>query len=55
MLKFSDIHFSILTLLAECGFVSRATLDLMDYNYYYLTPSLRTLLGASHIRIHGKD
>lgn len=54
MLKFSDIHFSILGLLAVCGFVSRSMLDLMNYSTNYLNRSLRTLLDASLIRIYGK-
>ena len=54
MLQLSDIHFSILGLLAECGCVSRSALDLTDYSYNYLTRNLRALVDASLIRVYGK-
>ena len=54
MRDFSDIHFSILGLLAECGCVSRQTFNLMDYSYNYLTRSLKTLLDTSLVRLYGK-
>ena len=54
MTNFSDIHYSILGLLAECGCVSRTTLDLMDYTTNYMNRSLHALIDASLIRIYGK-
>lgn len=54
MPTFSDIHYTILSLLAECGCVSRPTFDLTGYSYHYLTVSLKTLVDTDAIRKYGK-
>jgi len=54
LLQLSDIHFSILGLLAECGCVSRPMFDLMGYSYKYLIASIKTLVDTNAVRIYGK-
>lgn len=54
MEQFSDIHFAILGLLAQCGWVSRPLLELLDYSYTYRTRNLKILLDGQYIRKFGK-
>ncbi|MDR1704985.1 MAG: hypothetical protein LBS19_09945 [Clostridiales bacterium] len=51
---YSDVHFAVLEMLADCGCVSRPMFELLDYNYYYLTRSVKTLLDTDAIRKYGK-
>ena len=52
--RFSDVHDTILQLLAECGWVSQSVLELIGYSYTYRTRSLKTLLDQQYIRKQGK-
>lgn len=54
MNRFSDVHYAILRLLAECGWVSQSMLELTDYSYTYRTRSLKMLLDQQYIRKQGK-
>ena len=54
MERFSDIHNTVLMLLAECGWVSQPLLGLLDYSYTYRTRALKTLLDEQLIRKSGK-
>lgn len=54
MPPFSDIHYSILSLLAQCGYVSRATFDLLPYSYNYMITSVKTLVDKNAIRKSGR-
>ncbi|OUP69325.1 hypothetical protein B5F10_08845 [Anaerotruncus colihominis] len=50
----SDIHYSILQLLAECGWVSQPLLELTGYSYTYRSRCLKTLLDSQYIRKRGQ-
>lgn len=54
MQNFSDIHYSILQLLAECGWVSQSLLELMGYSYTYRSRCLKMLLDGGFIRKRGQ-
>lgn len=54
MEQISDIHYTILGLLAGCGWVSQSLLGLLDYSYSYRTRALKTLLDEQLIRKSGK-
>lgn len=54
MQPFSDVHYTLMQLLAECGWVSRPLIDLAGYSYTYQTRSLKTLLDQQYIRKQGK-
>ena len=54
MSVFSDVHYSILRLLAECGWVSQRLLELTGYSYTYRTRSLKLLLDLQYIRKQGQ-
>lgn len=54
MLQFSDVHYSVMQLLAECGWVSRPLLELFGYSYTYQARCLKTLLDQQFIRKQGK-
>lgn len=51
---FSDVHYSLLQLLAECGWVSRPLIDLFGYSYTYQTRNLKRLLDEQYIRKQGE-
>lgn len=50
----SDVHLAILRLLAECGWVSPALLELTGYSYTYRTRALKLLLDQQLIRKQGE-
>lgn len=52
--RLSDIHDTILRLLAECRWVSPALLELTGYSYTYRTRALRLLLQQQYIRKQGE-
>ena len=52
--QFSDIHYSILQLLAECGWVSQPLLELTGYSYTYRSRCLKMLLDGGFIRKRGQ-
>lgn len=54
MCALSDIHYSLMQLLAECGWVSRPLIDLVGYSYTYQTRSLKLLLDEQYIRKQGE-
>lgn len=54
MLQLSDVHYAVLQLLAECGWVSRPMLNLTGYSNPYQTRCLKTLLDNQYIRKQGK-
>ena len=54
MERLSDIHDTILRLLAECGWVSPALLELTGYSYTYRTRALKLLLRQQYIRKQGE-
>lgn len=54
MLQLSDVHYSVMQLLAECGWVSRPLLEFFGYSNPYQTRCLKTLLDQRLIRKQGK-
>ena len=52
--RLSDIHDTILRLLAECRWVSPALLELTGYSYTYRTRALKLLLQQQYIRKQGE-
>jgi len=54
MSQLSDVNYTILQLLAECGWVSQSTLKLTGYSYTYRIRNLKMLLDQQYIRKQGK-
>ena len=51
---FSDVHYAVLRLLTECGWVSPALLEVMGYSYTYRARTLKLLLDLQYIRKLGE-
>jgi len=54
MNNFSDVHYAVLRLLADCGWVSQSVLALTGYSYPYMVRAVKTLLDRQLIRKQGK-